>query len=909
MLRILEKLWTKRHGSPRRRKSRPANGSAAARRRMSAPRFFEMLEERQLLSSVSALPSPSVSVVTQQFMTVPFTASGTATVATLAGSLSLTGKMTYASATGGAFTASGPFNSSQYYSEGLRISTSVSGQMEANEATGPDVPDEAISDTTLKYSSNTSQVPSGSYSNLSGTFDTDTFGMTIDGTSTTWSSTVVPTASGSFGIVSKSAVLNANSTSTNEEVDFTFQVTGKPVKTTDGNPQVTTIGVYWANSPNPTDPTSGGLVGSIPVDWNQAGGTDTVTGINTSALPDGATYLLFVANPQHQVQSQSSVFAFPLSSPQVSVNAQTINKSKPTLTGTASQPLLSGNGIKGVTVVVSGPTLTLPEKLTATVNATTKTWSVTSSQSLPDGTYTVQATATDTVGNTATASNTLIVDTHAPAVTVNTLVTHDKTPTLTGTVSDASPSSGIAGVTVVVDKQTVQTVVSTRTVDPTTGTISATWKAPLTTVVADGTYSVQVTAKDAAGNSTVDTVSKGLTVDTVAPKVTINPLVTKNNLPTLTGTVSDPSPSSGIKGVTVVIDGQSLTATISGSTWSVKLVKVPDGTYNVTATAADNAGNTTTITATGGLIVDTVAPTVTVNPLLTNKSKPTLTGTVSDQGPSSGIAAVTVVVNGQTVKATLSTTVNPVTGTISGTWSAVLTTALASGTYNVQVTATDKAGNSTVYTASKALTVDTVSPKLTVNKLVTYYTYYTAYNMPTLTGTVSDPSPGSGIKGVTVVIDGQSLTATISGNTWSVPLGSVPAGTYNVTATATDNAGNTTVVTVTGLTLLTVDVTPPLLVEVNPLTTSNSKPTLTGFVEVLGQTSGIVTASVTVAVDGQTVQATVSKNVIIAGGNTTAPWSAVLTKALAVGTYDVTMTVTGKNGGYIVIDSGALTVT
>ena len=103
--------------------------------------------------------------------------------------------------------------------------------------------------------------------------------------------------------------------------------------------------------------------------------------------------------------------------------------------------------------------------------------------------------------------------------------------------------------------------------------------------------------------------------------------------------------------------------------------------------------------------MDTVVPTVTVNPLVTNNGKPTLTGTVSDVGPSSGIAGVTVVVNGQTLKATVSTTVDPGTGAISGTWSAVVTKALAGGTYDVKATATDKTGNTTVYTASKALTV------------------------------------------------------------------------------------------------------------------------------------------------------------------------------------------------------------
>ena len=411
----------------------------------------------------------------------------------------------------------------------------------------------------------------------------------------------------------------------------------------------------------------------------------------------------------------------------------------------------------------------------------------------------------------------------------------------------------------------------------------------MTTAIADGTYSVQVTAKNAAGNSTVYTASKGLTVDTVSPKVTINTLVTKNNMPTLTGTVSDPSPSSGIDGVTVVVDGQSLTATISKGTWSVKLATVPDGTYDVKATAADIAGNTTTVTATGGLTVDTVAPTVTVNLLVTNVSKPTLTGTVSDVGPSSGIAGVTVVVGGQTVKAMLSTTVNPTTGTISGTWSAVLTKALASNTYDVKATATDKAGNSTVSTASKALTVDTVSPKLTVTKLVTNN------STPTLTGTVSDPSPSSGIAGVTVVVDGQSLTATISGSTWSVTLATVPAGTYNVKATALDNAGNKTVVTATGG--LTVDAAAPI-VAVKSLVTNSGKPTLTGTMGDLFPSSGI--AGVTVVVGGQKLKATVS---------TSGTWSAVVTKALLSGTYDVQVTATDKAGNSTTIPGrGALTV-
>src|SRR5262249_9047961 len=67
----------------------------------------------------------------------------------------------------------------------------------------------------------------------------------------------------------------------------------------------------------------------------------------------------------------------------------------------------------------------------------------------------------------------------------------------------------------------------------------------------------------------------------------------------------------------------------------------------------------------------------TANRVTTNDTTPTLTGTVGNSS-----AVVTVQVGGQTVTAT-------VTGSGSGaTWSATLPTALAAGTYTIQVTAT-----------------------------------------------------------------------------------------------------------------------------------------------------------------------------------------------------------------------------
>jgi len=279
------------------------------------------------------------------------------------------------------------------------------------------------------------------------------------------------------------------------------------------------------------------------------------------------------------------------------------------------------------------------------------------------------------------------------------------------------------------------------------------------TALIDGTYDVKVTALDNAGNSGRDLTTNELTVDTVGPTVTVKTLMTNKNKPTLSGTVSDPSPSSGIASVTVVVGGQTLPATVNGPNWTVTVPAVlTDGTYDVVATAKDKAGNSATDATTNELTVDSVVPLVTVDKLVTNNNKPTLTGTVNDPVPGSGIAvaSVSVVVGTQTLPATVN----------GSAWSVAVPVALADGTYDVKATAKDNAGNSGADATTNELTVDTANPTVTVTKLVTNK------NKPTLTGTVSDSSPSSGILGVTVVVGAQTLPATLSGTNWSV---TVPA--------------------------------------------------------------------------------------------------------------------------------------
>jgi uncharacterized repeat protein (TIGR01451 family) len=124
-----------------------------------------------------------------------------------------------------------------------------------------------------------------------------------------------------------------------------------------------------------------------------------------------------------------------------------------------------------------------------------------------------------------------------------------------------------------------------------------------------------------------------------------------------------------------------------------------------------NVAATLTLPATGtdglaakNIDIDTVAPTATVTTKSTNSHTPTITITVNDAAPSSGIATVTVHVNGHDYQAVQ---------TNGPTWTAAVTDSVSDGTYDVGVAVTDKAGNSFSNTQTSALTIDSVAPTVT----------------------------------------------------------------------------------------------------------------------------------------------------------------------------------------------------
>src|SRR5262249_52824994 len=156
--------------------------------------------------------------------------------------------------------------------------------------------------------------------------------------------------------------------------------------------------------------------------------------------------------------------------------------------------------------------------------------------------------------------------------------------------------------------------------------------------------------------------------------------------------------------------------TVTGNTWSVTVPNASaliDEFYNVTATATDSAGKTgeSDPANPGKLTVDTAPPTALGGNLggvpSTNK-RPTLTGSATDLHLTSSIDHVVVkLINSDTGVVVQTLTANRTSGLTGGIvafgnetsdsvaqWTVTATSDVPDGTYDVEVTAFDTAGNS-----------------------------------------------------------------------------------------------------------------------------------------------------------------------------------------------------------------------
>ncbi|WNG26175.1 hypothetical protein F0U62_20720 [Cystobacter fuscus] len=272
---------------------------------------------------------------------------------------------------------------------------------------------------------------------------------------------------------------------------------------------------------------------------------------------------------------------------------------------TIDAPANGGNPLNTPVTTVTG-TAEIGSKLTVEVGGTTYTdvpvsgidgsWTITLNSPLTNGTYTATATATDAVGNSATATSTFTVDTTPPAVAITAPANGGTSSTnVTEVTGTAEPGSKV---TVVVGGTTYSNVPVVN------GSWTVTLNSPLTN---GGPYTATASATDAAGNSA--TATSTFSVDTQAPAAPVvtgpaNGDIVTDTTPIITGT-AEPNTT-----VTVIIDDVVVgTAPVDGSgNWSyTPSTPLSLEEHKVTARTQDAAGNTSPESApsTFTVVIDT----------------------------------------------------------------------------------------------------------------------------------------------------------------------------------------------------------------------------------------------------------------------------------------------------------------
>ena len=460
------------------------------------------------------------------------------------------------------------------------------------------------------------------------------------------------------------------------------------------------------------------------------------------------------------------------------------------ISGTSNQP-------EGTTITVTLNGI----HYTATADASGN-WSVTvpaaNVSALGEANYTVTANVTDSVGNSASTSHDVLVDSSLPVVTIDTLAGDNIVnaaevaagQTLTGKVTNATPGDTV---TITLGGQTFTATVQD----------DLTWSLPLTqsqlTALGNGDLTVSASVTNAHGNTgsssldfTIDAQLPGLRIDTVAGDDVINVIEHAQNL-IVSGTSTDLAAGSA---VTVTINGKAYSATVlADGSWQAAVPAADvsqwaDGSLDIKASALDASGNPVAI----GTVVDVdLAPVAITISSVTDDNVLNAAEKGQDlvlSGTSSHVEAgqtVTIIFAGKTY-----TTTVDANGDWTWTVPAADLSGLKDGDASVQVSVTNVNGNAA--SSAQAFSVDTTAPTVTINTISGDNMLNAAEAAQDLT--LSGTSTAEAGQTVTVTFNGNQYTAQVQADgswTLDVPaadLAGITDGNAAVTATVSDKAGN-----------------------------------------------------------------------------------------------------------------------
>ncbi|QXB78821.1 Ig-like domain-containing protein [Enterobacter asburiae] len=566
---------------------------------------------------------------------------------------------------------------------------------------------------------------------------------------------------------------------------------------------------------------------------------------------------------------------------------------------------------KGQDLSVSGTSANLAEGTVVTVTlngknytATTAadgTWSLTVPAAdlagLGQANYTLNATATNGVGNSVSNTANLLVDTALPTVTINTVAGDN-------VINAAEVAAGQTLSGTVANAEAGNTVTVTLGGNSYTATVQndLTWSvnvpSDVLTALGNGNLSVTATVTNGHGNTgtgereiAIDANLPGLRVDTVAGDDVINTIEHAQNL-IVTGSSDGLAAGTAL---TVTVNGKTYAATVlADGTWSAAIPSTDvsawqEGTVKISVTGDSSAGNPITITH--DVTVDLATVAISINAIATDDVI-----NAAEKGADLVLSGATTNVDaGQTVTISLNGKIYSATVDGSGNWTYTVPSAdlahLRDGDASVQVNVTNVNGNSA--SAGREYSVDATAPSVTINTLAADDILNAAEAQSDLT--VSGTTTAEAGQTVTVTLNGKDYTTTAGADgswTLSVPaadLASLGDGSVTVTASVSDKAGNPASADRT----LTVDVTVPAVTintvagdDVINLAEHSQAHIISGTA-----TGAAAGDKVTVTIGGQTYT-----TVLDAAGNWSVGVPASVISGLSDGTVTVTASVTDAAG-------------
>ncbi|SQC93563.1 Uncharacterised protein [Cedecea neteri] len=349
-------------------------------------------------------------------------------------------------------------------------------------------------------------------------------------------------------------------------------------------------------------------------------------------------------------------------------------------------------------------------------------WSVTvpanQVQNLAHGSgYTVMASATDSANNATSATHNISVDTVAPIVTIadisgdNVINAAEQQQPLT--IRGTSSAEAGQKVTVKLGSESYEATVQAD------GSWSLIVAAADLAKLADGDFSVHASVSDKAGNP--GSADRTLTVDTTAPTITFDKVAGDDIINS-----AEQQAGQVISGTTSAQPGQTITVTFNNhaymavvsdtGTWSVTVpaqdfLGAADGSYQISASVSDKAGNSSS--ADKQVTLSGEVPTISINTFAGDDIV-----SAAEHGTPLVLSGVTNAPAGQTVTITLNGQKYTTTVNGDGSWSYTLgssaVSALADGdAYVIHASVSNSIGNSAG--ADRTITVDTTPPQMTIS--------------------------------------------------------------------------------------------------------------------------------------------------------------------------------------------------